>query len=109
MKSLRGFLAVFLVILGIVAAAPIVAHAGMKSQTAMMGDMKEDSKAQTAISGFCPVCVIHGMAMKGSNNFVTEYKGKVYKFAGFNEQKMFIENPEEYITDLEIKFQQLNK
>ena len=109
MKSLRGFLAVFLVVCGMVAAAPVASYADMENQAAMMGNMQEDSKAQTAISGFCPVCVIHGMAMKGSNNFVTEYKGKVYKFVGLKEQKMFIENPEAYIKGLEAKFQELSK
>lgn len=49
-------------------------------------------QAETAIDGFCPVCVLHGKLMKGNDNFVTVYEGKKYKFVGFEEQKMFIEN-----------------
>ncbi|MDE2026963.1 MAG: hypothetical protein KGJ11_00300 [Candidatus Omnitrophica bacterium] len=60
-----------------------------------------------AIGGFCPVCVLDGVKTKGNDHFVTEYKGKIYKFAGFGPQKEFMEDPEKYVNDLDAKFQQL--
>ena len=108
MKSLNVLL--MLIILGVVVMSPLISYADMKGKDGQtMNSMKDNNKTKVAISGYCPVCVIHGMAMKGKDHFVTEYKGKVYKFVGFNEQKTFIENPEEYTKDLEMKFQQLKK
>lgn len=84
----------------------------MASAQKMMGNdhvMAAQEKTETAIGGFCPVCVIKGMAMKGSDNFVTVYKGKLYKFAGFEQQKMFLDNPEMFTNGLEEKYEQLKK
>ena len=66
-----------------------------------------ENKESVAIKGFCPVCVINGMKVKGSDHFVTEYKGKVYQFASIDQQKMFLENPEKYAADLDAKFNAL--
>ena len=75
-----------------------------------MGNMMDNSKAQVAASGYCPVCLLSGMAMKGSDHFVTEYKGKIYKFSNMEMQKAFIENPDQYASqDLDAKLQQLTK
>ena len=72
--------------------------------------MKTDTKAEVAAKGFCPVCLIHGMAMKGSDNFTTEYKGKIYKFSSIEMQKEFINNPDEVASqDLDAKYQALMK
>jgi len=78
----------------------------------MEGSMMKDNgmmkdNATVAISGYCPVCLLSGMKMKGSDNFTTEYKGKIYKFASIEMQKAFLENPEEYTKDLEAKFKQM--
>lgn len=103
-------------VLALMCAVPAVSRAAdmmddhekmMKKDDSMMGDMKNDSKAEVAISGFCPVCVIHGMMNKGSDNFTTEYNGKVYKFPGIEEQKAFVNNPEEFTKDVEMKFKEM--
>lgn len=74
----------------------------------MKGSLGTEGKANVAISGYCPVCLINGgKVVKGNNNFVTEYDGKVYKFLGFEQQKMFFENPEKYIQNLESKFNEM--
>lgn len=73
------------------------------------GMMEDQGSTKVAIHGFCPVCVIHGKMMKGSDNFVTEYKGVVYKFPSIDQQKMFLDNPEKYVADLDAKFQALKK
>ena len=80
-----------------------------RADNMMMDNTKSDSKAEVAISGYCPVCALHGIQTKGSDNFVTEYNGKIYKFMDFSTQKAFIESPEEYTKDLEAKFQALMK
>lgn len=108
MKNWKNVLSLLALILGVLFVVPAVSRADMMDKGRdKMGT--ESTKAETAINGFCPVCVIHGMAMKGSDHFVTEYKGKLYKFVGFKEQKMFIEDPEQYIKDLDVKFQELKK
>ncbi len=78
----------------------------MEGGQGMMGD-KDHGTTETAIHGFCPVCVINGMKVKGKDNFTTEYKGKVYKFAGIDQQKMFLADPEKYVADLDAKFNAL--
>jgi len=104
MKKLKVLSMVFLMAMGFMAIRPITSYA---QDNAMMGNMSDNSKAEVAISGFCPVCLIQGMKMKGSDNFTTEYKGKIYKFANIEMQKAFLENPEEYTKDLEAKFKQM--
>ncbi len=69
------------------------------------GKMEENSSV--AIKGFCPVCVMNGMKVKGSDHFVTEYNGKIYKFPSIEQQKMFLDDPEKYVQDLEAKFDAL--
>ncbi len=119
MKSLKVFLTVLLIAFGVMVIAPNISRAEMMKDDkgmmgdmkdkGMMGDIKENSKAETAISGYCPVCVIHGMPMKGSNHFITEYNGKLYKFSNIEMQKAFVNNPEEYTKGLEDKFQVIKK
>jgi YHS domain-containing protein len=73
----------------------------------MDGSHMEEGKAMVAIDGFCPVCITKGKYMKGNPKFSTEYKGKVYYFPGFDQQKMFINDPEDYIQNLEKKYMDL--
>ncbi len=67
----------------------------------------QESMTPVAIDGFCPVCVLSGKKNKGNDHFVTEYKGKVYKFAGMKQQKEFLEDPEKYVADLDAKYKAL--
>lgn len=62
---------------------------------------------QYALDGYCPVAIHKGMYLKGNDRFVTEYKGKVYKFVKFEAQKAFLENPEMFLQDVEKKYHQL--
>lgn len=73
----------------------------------MDGSHMEMGKADVAIDGYCPVCITKGKYMKGNPKFSTEYKGKVYYFPGFDQQKVFINDPEAYVADLEKKYQDL--
>jgi len=81
---------------------------GNENGQGMMGNGNDSGAAETAIQGFCPVCVINGMKVKGKDNFTTEYNGKVYKFAGFDQQKEFINDPEKYVAGLDAKFNSIN-
>lgn len=71
-------------------------------------DNKGQEAVETvAIDGFCPVCILSGKKNKGNDHFITEYKGKIYKFAGMAQQKEFLEDPEKYVTDLDAKYKAL--
>ena len=108
MKNFKSVLSLMVLTMGLISAVPAISRADMGDKG--MGDIgMANEKAELAINGYCPVCVIHGMANKGNDNFVTVYKGKLYKFAGFDQQKMFIDNPETYTKDLEAKFSQMQK
>ena len=111
MKSLKVFLTVLFIAFGIMAIVPNITRAEMmKDDKGMM--MKDDDmmdgdkmmKHEEAIGGYCPVCLVHGMTMKGSNNFVTEYKEKLYKFSNIEMQKEFLNDPEKYSMEAEVKF-----
>lgn len=93
-------------LMGNVYAADMMKDSGMMKDDAMMAD-NGMMKTNEAIGGFCPVCVIHGKMMKGSDNFVTLYQGKIYKFPGIEQQKMFLEDPQAYTKDLEMKYKAL--
>ena len=112
MKSLKVFLTVLFIAFGIMVIVPNISRAEMmKDDKGMMmedeGMMSGDKmmKTEEAIGGYCPVCLVHGMSMKGSNNFVTEYKGKLYKFSNMEMQKEFVNDPEKYATEAKAKFQ----
>ena len=75
-----------------------------------MGNMIADTGSEIGASGYCPVCLIQGMVMKGNDHFVSEYNGKVYKFFNLEMQKEFIENPDQYTGQvLDTKLKQINK
>jgi len=100
------------VLTAIVASAALVftPHAlkaqGTQDSPAVIDDQGQKSMP-VAIDGFCPVCVLSGVKAKGNDHFVTEYKGKVYKFAGMKQQKEFLEDPEKYAADLDAKYKAL--
>ena len=60
-----------------------------------------------AIDGHCPVCIMHGKDAMGSPHFATEYKGKVYYFVGFDQQKEFLMDPEKHVQGLEKKYKEM--
>ena len=99
MKNLKVFLTVLFIAFGVMVVAPIISRAEM-----MKDDKGMMMKAEEGIGGYCPVCLVHGMSMKGSNDFVTEYKGKLYKFSNLEMQKEFVNNPEKYATEAAAKF-----
>ena len=110
MNKLKVFLAVLFIAFGVMVIVPNISRAEMmKDDKGMMNEDKmmngdKMMKAKEAIGGFCPVCLVHGMPMKGSKNFVTEYKGKLYKFSNMEMQKEFVYSPEKYATEAEAKF-----
>ena len=105
MRKLRIVLTVFACILNFSLAANTFASEGDQ----MKGSSMADEKAGVAIDGYCPVCITNGMYVKGSPKFSTEYKGKIYHFPGFDQQKMFITDPEAYIAGLEKKYKDLKE
>lgn len=105
MSKLKIVLTVFACVLSLSLAANSFASEGDQ----MKGSSMSDEKASVAIDGFCPVCISKGMVVKGKPKFSTEYKGKVYYFPGFEQQKMFINDPESYIADLEKKYKELKE
>ena len=78
----------------------------LSSYSVMAQGMMEDQPAATevAIKGFCPVCVLNGMKVQGKDNFTSEYKGKIYKFPALAQQKLFVNDPDKYVADLDAKF-----
>ena len=72
----------------------------------MMNNTGQEAK-EVAIHGFCPVCVINGMKVKGKDTITAEFNGKIYYFAGEDQKKMFLADPEKYVTDLDAKFNAL--
>ena len=81
----------------------------MEGSHGMMMEEEGQGSSKVAIHGFCPVCVINGMKVKGSDNFTTEYKGKVYKFPSIEQQRIFLADPEKYVADLDAKFMALKE
>ncbi len=109
MNGLRVLVAGTVVALGLAAGIPSVVRADADMMMKNNGMMKKEAMMQpeVAIEGYCPVCLIHGMMNKGSDNFTTEYKGKVYKFPAMEQQKAFLMDPEQYTKDLDMKFKQM--
>ena len=113
MKKVKIVLVVALFLVGFVIARPMavkaadVSGAMMNMENMPMGQdqMKTDmKKPEVAIDGHCPVALMQGMAVKGSDDFWTEYKGKIYKFGNEENKKMFLADPEKYTKDLDAKY-----
>ena len=112
MNRFKTIFPVSLLALGLMGVLPLLSRADMMENKGMMKDsamMMNNMKTETAIDGFCPVCLVHGMKMKGSDDYVTTYNGTKYMFSALEMQKEFVENPEEYSKDLDMKYQQMMK
>lgn len=107
MKKIQAMLVITLFLFGFLIAKPVLLMAAEHGGTTIEGSHMEGSHAKVAIDGHCPVCIIGGKVVDGNKNFATEYKGKVYNFVRFEQQKMFINDPEKYIANLEKKYQDL--
>jgi len=82
-------------------------HIEEGKQKQMKGSPSKKDDTETALSGYCPVCLLDDALVEGKSNFVTEYKGKVYRFAGFEQQKKFLDDPEKYIQGAKKKLNEL--
>jgi len=100
---------IVLTVLACVLSLGLAANSFASEGNQMKGRAMADEKASAGIDGYCPVCITNGKYIKGNPNFSTEYKGKTYYFPGFDQQKMFINDPETYITGLEKKYQELKE
>jgi len=105
MKKLKIVLTILACVLSFSPAANTFASEGNQ----MKGSPMMEEKGSIGIDGHCPVCISKGMVVKGSPKFSTEYKGKVYYFPGFEQQKMFINDPETYLANLEKKYKELKE
>ncbi|MGE0267913.1 MAG: hypothetical protein AB7S78_05620 [Candidatus Omnitrophota bacterium] len=103
----RVGLSIFVALIFALSSGVVSSFAAEGSHMDMDGSHMEMGKADVAIDGYCPVCITKGKYMKGNPKFSTEYKGKVYYFPGFDQQKMFVNDPEAYIQNLEKKFMDL--
>ena len=65
-------------------------------------DSAEDSlQPRSAMDGFCPVTFeSKGVWVRGSFQYQTEYKGKLYLMAGAKEKREFEDDPEGYVPAL---------
>ena len=105
MKKIHVIFWIALFLLSFLIVKPSLLMAAEHGGTTMMEGSHMEEKGDVAIKGYCPVCVINmGVKVKGSDHFVTEYKGKVYKFVSIDQQKMFLADPEKYVKDLDAKF-----
>ena len=68
-----------------------------------------DEKMEVAIDGYCPVCIVDGMMVKGDDAFHAKYKGKLYKFPGEEQKVMFWDDPDKYVDDIESKYMALKE
>ena len=103
----RVSLSLFVALVFALSSGVVSSFAAEGSHMEMDGSHMEMGKADVAIDGYCPVCITKGKYMKGNPKFSTEYKGKVYYFPGFDQQKMFINDPEAYVQNLEKKYMDL--
>ena len=116
MKKMKMIFIVSLLLIGFVVSRPITLKAedegktmkmdaeqmpAMENTADTMADMK---KLEVAIEGNCPVCLSEGMEMKGKDEFMTEYKGKIYKFESMEHKNLFLADPEKYLKDLDAKY-----
>lgn len=111
MKKVRIILIAALFLLGLVISRPLTVKAqegspmmNMENNSADTADVK---KAELAIDGNCPVCMMAGMSMQGKDEFMAEYNGNVYKFESEEHKKMFLDDPEKYSKDLDAKYKEM--
>ena len=106
MKNVKSILPVGMLFFGLMCAVPALSNASEMNDPTMA---MEDANAQPAIGGFCPIALHEGSLMKGNSDFAATYQGKKYLFVNAEAKKMFMENPEEYTKDAEIKYQDIMK
>lgn len=104
MKSVKSIVPVGMLVLGLMCASPVLSSAEMMEDKAM-----EDMNVNPAIDGFCPIALHEGTLMKGKSEFVAIYKEKKYMFVNAQAKAMFLENPQEYTKDAEMKYQDIMK
>jgi YHS domain-containing protein len=78
------------------------------AQTATPID-QNSSVDDAEVGGYCPVCIMKGELVKGSNKYLATYRGKKYFFDTAEDRRMFTENPELYTQGLKLKYEQMRK
>lgn len=113
MIKVKQTISVAVVGLSLLALIPALSRAdGIAKEGTMMmspNGMTAQNNVPVAISGYCTVCLLSGMKNKGSDNFTTEYNGKLYKFGSIGMQKAFVDDPEKYTKDVEARFAAMSK
>lgn len=104
MRRVKSVLSASMLALGLVCSLPVLSTAELMEDKAM-----EDMNVNPAIDGFCPIALHEGALMKGNSEFVAIYKEKKYMFVNAQAKAMFLENPEEYTKDAEMKYQDIIK
>lgn len=106
MKSFKSVFVVTFLSLGFMCTLPVISQADMMAKESMKAGavMGTDMKAEPAIGGFCPTCLIHGMKMMGTAEYTTVYEGKTYMFSTGEMKKAFDENPAENAKEAQMKF-----
>ena len=103
----RVGLSLFVALIFALSFGVVSSFAAEGSHMEMDGSHMDKGMGNVAIGGHCPICIMHGEDVMGNPHFVTEYKGKVYYFVGFDQQKEFLMNPEKYVQGLEKKYKEV--
>jgi YHS domain-containing protein len=62
---------------------------------------QSDASPQVALDGYCPVCVVtRGSWVRGRETLTSTHLGRTYRFAGPDEKRAFLANPEWYAPAL---------
>lgn len=63
--------------------------------------VSQTADSQVALEGFCPVCVVtRGAWVRGKDTIASSFQGRTYRFAGIDEKRAFLANPEWYAPAL---------
>ena len=100
-------LTVFLIAMLFVANVNLATNAFASRGNQMKGSPAAQKAETVAMNGYCPVCITKGKYVQGTSKFSTAYKGKIYHFPGFKQQKAFINDPENYLQNVEEKYKKL--
>lgn len=117
MSLIKTIFSITVVTVGLMCSLPVLSKAdmsgGMMKDSMMKADTMADKgeamakdamKAQPAIGGFCPVCLIHGMKMKGSSDYMAEYEGKEYVFSSQEMKDEFMKDPKTVSMEAQKKY-----
>lgn len=89
-----------------VAEASVVSDQGAADASGVTDALAADgvpseSAAEVALDGYCPVCVVtRGAWVRGSDSVSATHLGRTYRFAGTEEKRAFLANPEWYAPAL---------